>query len=486
MQSDKEKPSLQSISKYSHGTKVLFNIWHELTLVNEVLYKISDKDIGGKVNLLVTPSNIRRYIFDQLHSNRVAGHFGRDKTVNAIKSRFYWPGLTSDVSRWCNECDLCSRRKPGPGRGKAPMKNVQSGFPLERIAIDILGPLPTSDRGHSYIMVVGDYFTKWTESYAIADHTAQTVADTLVTEFICRYGVPYCIHTDQGREFESNLFKALCKLLDIDKTRTTPYHPQSDGMIERFNRTLQQMLAMFANSNRNDWDDHLPYVMFAYRTKVQDSTKCTPSLLMFGREINVPIDILVGDPNHNGMCPIEYVQWVQAASEQAFEFAQQNLTGSFKRQKYYHDQNMKTKSIEVNSWVWRWYPPNANVKLGLGWTGPYLVIGKPSDVTVKIQKALDAPMITVHINDLKPYLGDTSRLTSWIQQDDPNRELVTIPSQIVLSNLDNDVTESPPRFNENYEDLTDNSLKVMTDHQNIKFTKTGRVTKPPIRLLEEI
>lgn len=128
-------------------------------------------------------------------------------------------------------------------------------------------------------MVVGDYFTKLKEAYALPNHTAYTVADKLCTESLCKYGVPRVIHTDQGREFESLLFTSLCKTLGVEKTRTTPYRPQSDGMIERFNRTLQDMLSAFVNENRDDWDDHLPYIMMGYRATLHKSTSCSLNLL---------------------------------------------------------------------------------------------------------------------------------------------------------------------------------------------------------------
>ena len=104
--------------------------------------------------------------------------------------------------------------------------------------MDTMGPLPKSNSGNLNILVIGDYFTKWTESYALKDHTAQTIADVLVNQWICRFGVPRRIHTDQGRDFESNLIHEMCHLLDIEKTRTCPCRPQSDGIVEKFNWTL--------------------------------------------------------------------------------------------------------------------------------------------------------------------------------------------------------------------------------------------------------
>ena len=111
---------------------------------------------------------------------------------------------------------------------------------------------------------MGNYLSNWKEAYAVSDHTAYTVADKLATDFITRFGIPNQIHNDQGREFKSELFSELCKLLGIEKTRTTPYRPQSGELVERLNRTLIAMLSAFVNDNRDDWDDHLPNLMMAY------------------------------------------------------------------------------------------------------------------------------------------------------------------------------------------------------------------------------
>ena len=117
---------------------------------------------------------------------------------------------------------------------------------------------------------------------------ACTVAKILVDEVLCRFG----IHSDQGRQFESNLFREMCKLLGIEKTRTTPYHPQSDGMVERFNRTLATMLTAYVSTNQRDWDDQLPYVMMAYRSAEHETTSMSPNMLMFGREVSTPLDLM--------------------------------------------------------------------------------------------------------------------------------------------------------------------------------------------------
>lgn len=205
-----EKPSRSVLLSSNPETKILFRMWETLEMKDEILYRVNSNITGDKKYQLVTPFEFRKKILEQLHNNRTAGHLGRDKTISSIKQRYYWVGLNSDVQRWCLQCDQCARRKPGPGVGTSELKSSKIGFPLERIAIDILGPLQTTSNGNEYIMVVGDYFSKWKEAYALPNHTAYTVADKLCTEFFYKYGVPQVIHTDQGREFESLLFSSLC------------------------------------------------------------------------------------------------------------------------------------------------------------------------------------------------------------------------------------------------------------------------------------
>ena len=121
------------------------------------------------------------------------------------------------------------------------------GSPMEHLALDVLGPFPLTEDWNKYILIVADYFTKWVEAYPLPNQEAPTVAEVLVKEYVCCFGVPLLLHSDQGRNFESAVFQGMCQLLGIRKTRTTPYHPQSDGMVERFNRTLEAQLSKFAD-----------------------------------------------------------------------------------------------------------------------------------------------------------------------------------------------------------------------------------------------
>ncbi|KAK3886996.1 hypothetical protein Pcinc_008878 [Petrolisthes cinctipes] len=144
-------------------------------------------------------------------------------------------GMRHDFEEWCWACDVCCAKKGPKKRGCAPLQLYQVGAPMERVTMDITGPLPRTDKGNRYICVAMDYFTKWPEAYAIPDLEAVTVAQVLVDQFFCRLGMPQDLHSDQGREFESALFCESCKLLGIKKTRMTPLRPQSDGLVEKSN-----------------------------------------------------------------------------------------------------------------------------------------------------------------------------------------------------------------------------------------------------------
>lgn len=164
------------------------------------------------------------------------------------------------------------------------------------MGVHILGPFPITDQGNRYILVAVDYFTKWPEVYAVPDQSAVTTAERLVEEMFCRVRVPEELHSDQGWNFEDKVLQEVCRRLGVKKTQTTPLHPQSDGLVERFNRILSIQLAILTDSRQQDWDHHLPLVLWAYRTAAQESTRCTPAALMFGRELRTPVDLVFGSP----------------------------------------------------------------------------------------------------------------------------------------------------------------------------------------------
>ncbi|CAK1587170.1 unnamed protein product [Parnassius mnemosyne] len=209
-------------------------------------------------------------ILQLYHSGCSGGHLGVKRTLLKIRERFYWVHCRDDVEDWCRKCTSCAAVKGPQIRSRGALKLYNVGAPWERIAIDVAGPFPETESGNKYFMVVMDYFTKWPEVFAIPNQEASTVADKLVHEVFCRFGVPLEIHSDQGRNFESQIFQETCRVMGTQKTRTTSYHPQSDGMVERFNQTLERYLAKVVEKRQRDWDRHIQPFLLSYRSAVHE------------------------------------------------------------------------------------------------------------------------------------------------------------------------------------------------------------------------
>ena len=180
-----------------------------------------------------------------------------DKTLARLKERFYWPGHHNDVRDWCRNCGTCAFPKNPAQNACDPLTIITVGYPMQLVAMDILSLLPESPTGNTHILVVADYFTKWTKAYTIPNQEATTVAQNLTYEFFFRFSPPTLLHSDQGHNFESAAISEVCKFLGVVMTRITRYHPQSDGLVERFNRTILDMLATAVNKHPFNWENQL-------------------------------------------------------------------------------------------------------------------------------------------------------------------------------------------------------------------------------------
>ncbi|KAL0149347.1 hypothetical protein M9458_055385 [Cirrhinus mrigala] len=256
---------------------------------NGLLYCVAERR-GEVKRLLVVPKNKTETVLELAHSHPMAGHLGAQNTAQRIRDRFHWPGLEAEVKRFCQACPMCQRtspRKPPPSP-LIPLPII--GVPFERIGMDIVGPLPRSGRGHEHILVIVDYATRYPEAVPLRQATAKAIARELFLLFT-RVGLPSEILTDQGTPFMSRLMADLCRLLKVKQVRTSVYHPQTDGLVERFNQTLKQMLRRVAAEDKKDWDLLLPYVLFSIREVPQASTGFTPFELLFGRQPRGLLDV---------------------------------------------------------------------------------------------------------------------------------------------------------------------------------------------------
>jgi transposase InsO family protein/predicted aspartyl protease len=408
---DPVRPAWETVAPYREGVKWLWGQWDQLLMKDGVLRRRWEDEAGHMVKwLFVVPLTMLEEMLQQLHDTPTSGHLGINRTVARARERLTWFGMARDVEQWCRQCDQCAKRKPPAQRARAPLQQYRVGVPMERVAADILGPLPRTDRGNKYALVVVDYFSKWSEVIPIPDQEAGTVATAITEGFVCRFGTPLELHTDQGRNFESALFKEVCSLLGVTKTRTSPLRPQSDGLVERLNRTLENMLSAFVSTHQRDWDRYLPYVMMAYRSTPQASTNTTPNMLMLGREVRLPIDLTVGrPPDETGeIDATEYAGRLRNRMETAHIHARKRLATSAARQKRYYRTTLDVCRFERGDPVWLYNPmkkKGISPKLQCNWSGPFLVVKRLTDVIYRIQRAVRAKYKVVHQDRLKPYNG---------------------------------------------------------------------------------
>eukprot|EP00731_Ephydatia_muelleri_P035738 Em0153g13a len=400
-------PKKDELKQFSIGTRRLFQLWDQLKVKGGVLHRnfVGTKEVRPCLQLVV-PMSQRKIVLAELHEGVTGGHLGQEKTLMKLKERFYWPGHWNDVQNWCNTCAACISRKTPAPKQRASLQSILVGQPMQLVAVDILGPLPESGNGNSYILVVGDYFTRWMEAYPIQNQEAVTVAQKLVDEIFCRFSVPEQLHSDQGRQFESAVIKEICNLLHIEKTRTTAYHPQSDGLVERFNRTLLSMLTTCGRSHPFEWEDHIRKVGFAYNTSVQATTGYSPFFLMFGRQARLPIDLMYGTECGNSVTKTvpEYVTKLSEAFVEAYAAVRDTMGAKLQRQKEFYNKKVHGDPHKPGDFVLLFnpaVPKGGSRKFHSPWTGPFKIVERVSEATYHIQNTVDGKTSIVHFDRLK-------------------------------------------------------------------------------------
>ena len=280
-----------------------------------------------------------------------------------------------------------------------------------------MGPLPLSN-GNQHILLIGDHFSKWYEAIPLPDPTAPTTATALPENWICRVGCPHSIHSDQGSNFESKLFKALNQVLEVDKTTTTAFRPQSKSVMERMNRTLQSMLAKCILEEKSNWSQQLPYVMMAYRTSVHESTVYTPHFVVYGQEVSLPIQFMY--PNLNDQPPADIHESVSARKiqfQKAYDSARMALTFNQKRSNAVYKRKVHRPIYQVDQKI---LLHNPVVPVGKShnffspWKGPYVILQCLNDVTYRIQGIPTQKELIAHYDRLKLFYEppSTSNVTT--------------------------------------------------------------------------
>lgn len=300
---------------------------------------------------LVVPLTLYAKVIEEHHDSSIAGHLGFFKTYERIRERYFWDHMLQDIATWVSTCEQCIRRKRTKTIGL--LKPMHSSIPFETIGMDILGPFSPTKNGNRYIIVIVDYFTKWVEAFALPDQSTLEIAKKLVEEVVCRHGAPRRILTDQGSNFSSALAQDIYQVLNSKKVRTTAYHPQTDGLTEKFNHTLATMLTHYVNEYEDDWDEYINYVLFAYRTAAHHSTKYSPFFLLYGRQARMPSDLdQFNRPDESTEDLDEYARDLLRKLNMSFGEVRDNSLLAKQRQKQQYDKPRIKESIKVGDKVY--------------------------------------------------------------------------------------------------------------------------------------
>ena len=371
-------------------------------------FKSSTVDDGRLHTQLVVPKPHRETVMRLAHDSILGAHLGTRKTVLRVLSEFYWPGVQADTRRFCQSCDICQRTTSKGKTVQVPLQKMPLiDEPFQRVAVDLVGPIqPATTKGNRYILTLVDYGTRFPKAVPLSNIETERVAEALVDIF-CRVGVPREMLSDMGTQFTSGLMSKVSCLVSRKHLTTTPYHPICNGLAEKFNGTLKQMLRRLCHQKPKDWDKYINAALFAYCEVPQESLGFSPFELVYGRHVRGPMTILkelwtneVADSEVKST--YQYVTDLREKLELTSHMARENLRKAASRYCKYYNRKTRTRSMKVGDKVLVLLPTDSN-KLLMQWKGPFPITEKLGTVDYRID--MHGVQKTFHADLLKLYVS---------------------------------------------------------------------------------
>ena len=476
---------------------------------NGILFKDT---INGK--LLVVPHELRREVLYACHNSMTAGHLGTAKTYDRVRRRYLWPRLYQSVKAYVQSCLDCAQRKRLPHPLKGNLQPIPVGDLFDKVGVDFLGPLPLTELGNNNIIVGVDLTSKYCEARAVKGQTAEIAAKFIVEDICLRHSFPKAILSDQGKGFLSEVTQELLKALEVRSIRTTGYHPQTNGQAEKINGIIVDMISHYLSDHQKDWDQILPYVIFAYNTAVQSSTGYSPFYLIYGREPILPIERVFGitTDNRNINRIPEFINEAREIAKSRITAAQQTQAERYNETSNPHKFN-EGQTVMVYTKMRR---VGKCAKFINRWFGPYVIEKRLSDVLYKVKEMgpkRRPKAFVVNLSRLKPYYGDVfdkeidkefdqslEIIDEEFELDDDDTfdvdkdlfnassspESSDLPQNDQIHNISDD-SDSDMSFDETEaqvapKSIFDDSRLSPTDRPNVYVTRSGRISKPAKRL----
>lgn len=379
---------------------------------NGLLYKrgrLNYPDLtDGDGWLQVVPKERRTQIIRENHDPPTCGHLGIYKTLGRISQQYYWPSMRSDIAKYINHCRTCLETKPEQKKPIGLMLSRTPGLtrPWQLLSVDLVGPLPRSSNGNSYILSITDCFSKFSLFFPIRKMVATTIVKILEEQVILLFGAPNRILTDNGAQFESRVFKNLLKEYNIQHSYTALYHPQSNP-VERIHRTIKTMLASYVKDNHRIWDKFLHKVSWAIRSAVHEATGVTPNFVMFGRELSIS-----GTANQRLISTDRDICSPNDSLLQLFKDVSERLKRAYKASEKTYNLRRRDEKFNIGQLVWRRNhvisdaTKHFTAKLAAKYVGPFKVKTIVSTWTYELADETGKGQGIWHAKDLKAHPPD--------------------------------------------------------------------------------
>ncbi|XP_077531288.1 uncharacterized protein LOC144143402 [Haemaphysalis longicornis] len=392
-------------------------------IIREGLLYHKDKLLGQPVRQLVLPEGRRKEVLQVAHESNWGGHLGFRKTKARIKYNFFWPGMEDEIRRYCSSCHGCQTRADLRHSDSVPIEPlVRPKYPFEQVNVDVIGPLePPSARGHRYALCIVDLCTRWPEVVCMRSLSARATCDALLSVFT-RTGIPEVIASDCGTNFTAELTKEFLGKLGCSPRFSTPGHPESNGAVERWNRTFKNMLAHTIQKEGRDWDKFVPFLLWAYREVPHDTTGVAPFQMLYGRTPSGPLSVArrmwEGEgtvPAALGPSPSAYMRDMMARLDRAAEAAE---LMSRKQQNAYASQFNKRaayKSFQAGEAVLV-FDDQRPGKMFPKWKGPGTVVGGHREHSYFVEMPEGGRKL-VHASKLRPYQSRVSTVGVMFDED---------------------------------------------------------------------
>ncbi len=381
-----------------HGSMKLVAHSRKFTVLDGILYLVE----GKRKRRVVLPQTMKDRVIGETHQGKYGGHFSGQQTYNTLSQSWWWENMYRDTTTFVRGCPHCAIVTGTEWKNRPPLCPIPVQRPFQILGMDIM-ELPKTESGNKYAIVMQDLFTKWPLVFAAPDQKTLRLAKLIAEEVVPAHGVPEALLTDRGTNLLSHLMRDLCELLGIKKLNTTAYHPECDGLVERFNRTLKTMIRKHVQKFGNNWDRFLPGLLWAYRNVPHDATGEKPSYLLYGYDCRYPTEAALMPPTSPHTCYVDdYRQEMILGLSTARDLAAANIQKAQSRYKKSHDKKSFTHGYKIGQWILIRFPheeSGKNRKLSRPWHGPYRVLSLrgPNVVASKVYFPDDGP-IQVHLS----------------------------------------------------------------------------------------